>query len=328
MLANSSSLVLFICGVKFGKVLNIFLSKKGFNLNFAKPERLNLLYTVRCYNNKVVYANGEIKLQDNKAESDLEDAGDQAADTKPQKSEKDEEKVEILCLQFNQNSNLLATGNSNGHIQIHDIFSGLPVGAEESYESNDTKLLSFITKSVPRSVLNVSKSVTYNMPIISMKWFPYNNYSTNLLFYAHVNGYVGVLDRLSMKKIMTIEETDEIASMDFNIDGSYLAMVGKDYTIKLYDTHLNRSSFNKMVKSYGCHNKCHNTTGNHAQILHTNRLQSVKFSNMSNDVLFTGGWDRTVKVWDKRTSNGLVNTIHGPFICGGDGIDVCVSINK
>jgi WD40 repeat protein len=306
---------------------------KGFNLNFAKPERLNLLYTVRCSNNKVIYANGEIKTKpeshndsDPELLAEYEDNPNELTQKPTTKSTKsEEEKVEILCLQFNQNANLLATGNSNGLIQIHDIFSGLPVTGDDAYDVADSnKLLSFISKAVPRTVLNVSKSAMYNMPIITMKWYPYSNFSTNLLFYAHVNGYVSVLDRITMKKITIIEETDEIASMDFNIDGSYLAVVGKDYCIKLYDTNFNRSSFNKMVKKYGCFNKCHNTTGNNAQILHTNRLQSVKFSNMSNDILFSGGWDRTVKIWDKRTSNGLVNTIHGPFICGGDGIDVCV----
>ena len=113
--------------------------------------------------------------------------------------------------------------------------------------------------------------------------------------------------------------------MDFNVDGSYLAVVGRDWCIKMYDTNLSRSSFNKMTQQYGCNGSCHNSA-NTGYVMHTNRLQAVKFSNVSNDILFTGGWDRSVKIWDKRIAHGLVNTLHGPFICGGDAIDVCVSI--
>jgi len=299
------------------------LIKLGFNLNFSKPERLNLLYTVRCANNKVIYANGDVKRVKNFDDEYSTDDMDADVTNKVPKDEKHEEKIEILSLQFNQNQNLLATGNSNGVIQIHDIFSGMPVQPDEPYDSSEPdKMLSLVSKSVPKSVLNLHRSETYNMPITSMKWYPFNDYSTNLLFYAHVNGYIGVLDRTSMKKMLIIEESDEIASIDFNNDGSYLACVGKDYCIKIYDTNLNRTSFNKQVQKYGCPDKCHNTTNLAGQVLHTNRLQSVKFSNTSNDVFFTGGWDRSVKIWDKRTQYGIVNTIHGPFICGADGIDV------
>ena len=126
-----------------------------------------------------------------------------------------------------------------------------------------------------------------------------------------------------MKKCLIIEEEDEIAAMDFNMDGSYLATCGKDFCIKIYDTNLNRSSFNKQVQKYGCRQLCHNSANSDGLYMHTNRLQAVKWSALSADVLFSGGWDRTVKMWDRRARQGLVNTIHGPFICGGDGLDVC-----
>lgn len=300
------------------------LIKLGFTLNFSKPERLNLLYTVRCAKNKVIYANGEVKSLNDPYDDELNsNSSDTDNNEKLRNRERHEEKVEILTLQFNPNLNLLATGNSNGVIQVHDIFSGMPSPTEDAFESEGAKLMNQMKGSIPKAVTNTSKSATYNMPISTLKWYPYNNYSNNLLFYAHVNGYVGVMNRLSMKKMLIIEESDEIAAMDFNIDGSYLATCGKDFCIKIYDTNTNRSSFNKMVQKYGCHDLCHNTSNNDGLIMHTNRLQAVKFSNMSNDVLFSGGWDRSVKMWDRRTKNGLVNTIHGPFICGGDAIDVC-----
>ena len=53
---------------------------------------------------------------------------------------------------------------------------------------------------------------------------------------------------------------------------------------------------------------------------HTNRIFSVKFDSLSPHVIYSGGWDCMVNIWDLRTgrNNG---TIIGPQICG-DAIDV------
>ena len=160
-------------------------------MNYSvKPERLNLLYTVRCATNKVIY-NNEVKsqyLSENEEELGASNEPQQAGGVRRE----NEEKVEILSLQFNPQSNLLATGDSNGNVKVHDIFSGLPLPVESA--END-KLLSQISKSVTMAVAKTPKSATYNMPISTLKWYPYSQYSSNLLFFAHVNGYVSVLNR-------------------------------------------------------------------------------------------------------------------------------------
>lgn len=198
-----------------------FKKKKivGFALNHSKPERMNLLYTVRCHNHKVIYGDA-VKPQDptddvdEEANDDIDIVAAAAAaaanpDEKPARkdSDKHEEKVEILSLQFNPQSNLLATGNSNGQVHVHDIFSGLQLPGED--DGND-KFISQISRTVSKGVASTPKSATYNMPISALKWYPYSQYSTNLLFFAHVNGYVSVLNRHSMKKCLIIEEEDEV----------------------------------------------------------------------------------------------------------------------
>ena len=148
------------------------------------------------------------------------------------------------------------------------------------------------------------------MPAICMKWYPYSNYSMGVLFYAHVNGFIGILEKDTLKKSIFLQDTDEISCIDFNTNSSLMASVGKDYKLKLYDSNLNSSSkFSRIIKTYGAQSDCYvnqsvgmgagiSSSSNNAS--HTNRLQAVKFSNKSNDVLLTGGWDRTVKIWDIR----------------------------
>ncbi len=176
----------------------------------------------------------------------------------------------------------------------------------------------------------------YNQPTICLKWYPYSNYSQNLLYFAHVNGFIGIIDKTSLKRKLLIEEPDEIACIDFSSDSSCLASVGKDAKIRLYDTNLNNTNTasHRLLITYGGSNNdnyssqsglnnSNNSSSNNT--FHTNRLQCVKFSNKTNDILLSGGWDRTVKIWDRRVANGVVYTIHGPFICGSDAIDINVS---
>lgn len=38
-------------------------------------------------------------------------------------------------------------------------------------------------------------------------------------------------------------------------------------------------------------------------------------------LLFSGGWDHTVLMWDLRLGRA-VRSFSGPYVCGGDGLDV------
>ncbi|CAF0838605.1 unnamed protein product [Brachionus calyciflorus] len=306
------------------------LIQLGFSLNDAKPQKLNLLYSVNCLNNFVNF--GKINNNDVAKTNDPEDS-DFESDNSLSGSD-DYEKSEILSLQFNQTQNLLATGDSNGRVQIYDVFSACPISNEDDSNIKKSKLDLYYEKCDKISSISV-----YNMPIITMKWHPYSNYSCNFLYYAHVNGYIGVCEKETLKKSILIQEKDEISCIDFNLDGSVLSSVGKDYTIKLYDSNLNGSeNMNRIVKEYGTgidsssdknsfFSSISNAfssilSSNNQSTSHTNRIQCVKFSNTSNDLFFTGGWDRSVKAWDKRSKKGFVNSFQGPFICGSDAIDV------
>jgi WD40 repeat protein len=189
----------------------------------------------------------------------------------------------------------------------------------------------------------------YNMPTICLKWHPHANLTTHLLYYAHVNGYVGVCDAHTMRKRLVVEEEDEISCIDFNVTGECLATVGRDAYLRIYDTSLsggNGRVEHRMVKTYGgasAHERSASTSprldgtsgvyqsansSTATSIYHTNRLQCVKWCGRSRDVLLTGGWDRTVKIWDRRTSSGIVSTLHGPFVCGSDAIDTKVILKN
>lgn len=53
---------------------------------------------------------------------------------------------------------------------------------------------------------------------------------------------------------------------------------------------------------------------------HSNRVFAMSFSDKNMNVLYTGGWDHTIQVWDMRVGHS-VNSIHDVSIFG-DSMDV------
>ncbi len=47
---------------------------------------------------------------------------------------------------------------------------------------------------------------------------------------------------------------------------------------------------------------------------HSNRIFSIKFHNNNPNILYSGGWDDTIYIWDTRTSS-YTGHIYGPRIC-------------
>ena len=53
---------------------------------------------------------------------------------------------------------------------------------------------------------------------------------------------------------------------------------------------------------------------------HDNRVFCLKWNQYDNHMFFSGGWDKTVFIWDTRTKTA-VNKVYG-FYMGGQAIDI------
>ncbi len=93
--------------------------------------------------------------------------------------------------------------------------------------------------------------------------------------------------------------------MDFSNDGSLLATAGRDAHVRIYDE--TTKSLAMSMKEKG------ELPG------HSNRIFSVKFNQIQQNMLVSGGWDNTLQIYDIR-EKGPVASIYGPHICG-DALD-------
>jgi WD40 repeat protein len=106
------------------------------------------------------------------------------------------------------------------------------------------------------------------------------------------------------------EEANELYALDCHASGSHFATGGVDTNVRVYDW------AKKAVVSVFTRRKFDQTTDKG----HSDRVYAVKFHPSDPSLLFSGGWDNTVQMWDIRSQTS-VGCFPGPHICG-DALDV------
>jgi WD40 repeat protein len=102
-------------------------------------------------------------------------------------------------------------------------------------------------------------------------------------------------------------KTNYYHTIDYSHDGgAKFACAGYEPVVEIYDEETSKKVqfFDKVDK-----------------VCHFNKIYCVKFDHRHPSVLYSGGWDRNVNVWDIRTGGKHCGTIYGPLI-GGEAIDV------
>ncbi|XP_053111660.1 uncharacterized protein LOC128327215 isoform X2 [Hemicordylus capensis] len=135
-----------------------------------------------------------------------------------------------------------------------------------------------------------------------------------LLLAAGADGTVSIYDLFSQCPVASLTE-NEINAMDFCRDGSTFATAGKDRHIRLYDSHTNQLFHIMEAPDFMAGDEFTPHSG------HSRRIFALCFHPTELHLFLTGGWDNSVKVWDKRVAKGAQSVINGPHICG-PGLDV------
>lgn len=102
----------------------------------------------------------------------------------------------------------------------------------------------------------------------------------------------------------------QLYCLDFNCDGTKLVTCGSEPIVRVYDE-VKRKKILELKESNAPHNS------------HSNRVYCAKFNREEayQHLVYSGGWDQTLVVWDTRTCKPVQN-VFGPYICG-DGIATC-----
>uniref|UniRef100_UPI00398EBA41 uncharacterized WD repeat-containing protein all2124-like n=1 Tax=Pristiophorus japonicus TaxID=55135 RepID=UPI00398EBA41 len=194
----------------------------------------------------------------------------------------------IYSLRFSPDTQHLAVGFGNGAIQILNAETG--------------KLTS-----------ELFAGHRNREAVTAMGYYP--KYA-NFLVAAGADGIISVYNTETGRQVAGIKEEDnEIHALDFCSDGGVYATAGKDRHIRLYDSRTNQIATVIEAPDLKTGEGLTLTSG------HSRRIFALRFHPDHSHVFLTGGWDNSIKIWDKRMVKEARRFLNGPHICG-HGIDV------
>ncbi|XP_069621004.1 uncharacterized WD repeat-containing protein alr2800-like [Ranitomeya imitator] len=194
----------------------------------------------------------------------------------------------IFSLRFSPSGKQLAVGFGNGAIQIVNVDGGSLGGT-------------------------LSPGHRTRQAVTSLSYHPKNS---NILVGAGADGLISFYDIKSELNVLSLtEQENEIHALDFSTDGTMFATAGRDRNIRIYDSQTNEILNFLVAPDFLIDDDLTLTSG------HTRRIFALRFHPSEHHIFVTGGWDDSIKVWDKRMAKEARRVIIGPHICG-PGIDI------
>ncbi|XP_054846305.1 uncharacterized WD repeat-containing protein all2124-like [Eublepharis macularius] len=208
--------------------------------------------------------------------------------TAPQRVPLSKDPHGIYSLGFTPDGGQLAAGFGNGVVQLVDAVAGL--AGPSLFPGHHTH----------HAITAVN----------------FHRLKPELLLAAGADGTITIYDLPSQYPVVSLtEKENEINALDVSRDGSAFATAGKDRHIRLYDSHTNQLFHVMEAPDFMAGDEFTPRSG------HSRRIFALRFHPTELHLFLTGGWDNSVKVWDKRVHKGAQGMLSGPHICG-PGIDV------
>ncbi|XP_059818838.1 uncharacterized protein LOC132390246 [Hypanus sabinus] len=195
----------------------------------------------------------------------------------------------IYSLAISPDGRQLMVGFGNGAIQEVDLDGGKPV--RDLYSGG------------------VSRQATTGLC--------YHPSDSSRLFAVGADGTVGVYNTQTGVCVSSFtEEGNQLYAVDISADGLTFATAGRNRAIRVYDARHNQLINILEPADYVSSGKELRPADGHSR-----RVYALRFHPQERHIFVSGGWDDSIKVWDKRLPSEARKVINGPHICG-PGIDI------
>ena len=187
---------------------------------------------------------------------------------------------EIFSLKISSDASLIGSTLSNGQIALRSVTTGrLSYSLTHSAQGFPVTSIRF-HPSIPKLFLTISSDGSIK------EW---NNSNPQVTWSLPPN------------------TENSLYALDYDNSGSRFATGGSDASIRLYD-----ATTKQLIQTFS--RKKFDMTSPYG---HSDRIYSIKIHPTDDSLMFTGGWDNTIQVWDIRTNSPIaISALYGPHICG------------
>ncbi|XP_063714694.1 uncharacterized protein LOC134842338 [Symsagittifera roscoffensis] len=173
------------------------------------------------------------------------------------------------------------------------------------------------TRQNPVQTLKLGSSS--GLPIMKVLPHPTN---PDLIFSASVDGniYQSSITKHNTS-IFHKEEGNEPMSLCFCDDVTVLISAGRDTHVRMYDP-----VTNQITRAYHGSKTDRTSSSNSSTCRPSKKVFALKESPSHPHCFYSAGWDNSIKMWDCRTSEGVISSMshkNSPHVCG-DALDVKV----
>jgi WD40 repeat protein len=152
-----------------------------------------------------------------------------------------------------------------------------------------------------------TEKATKDVPVMCIAFPEYAPVVKQAMLAVCSDGYVSRWDMAKQKCLNSFMETgNETYTVGYNKDASLFCTGGLDRKLRVYDDETCKLVTEPGVPELGMES-------------HGNRISAVMWSKVDPNILISGGWDNTVKIWDVR-DNKCVRQVFGPYVTG-EGLD-------
>eukprot|EP01059_Diplonema_ambulator_P016366 TRINITY_DN27818_c0_g1_i1.p1 TRINITY_DN27818_c0_g1~~TRINITY_DN27818_c0_g1_i1.p1 ORF type:complete len:348 (+),score=46.90 TRINITY_DN27818_c0_g1_i1:54-1046(+) len=158
--------------------------------------------------------------------------------------------------------------------------------------------------------LDVMRMSAVKLPVTCLRFRPQAGMSKtkNMLVLGTAAGTIEHWHLTSRRCVSSIQTETEIYCLDYRDDGTRFAASGKDGLVRVYDEEGKKLA---ATLAWAEATDDRDLPAN----AHSSRVQSLQWIPRSPYLFVTGGWDKTLQVWDTRVDHA-VSSMYGPYLCG------------